>query len=269
MCKPRSSPYPPHRSPTSFQREGRDYGGGGVGWGWMQFQPQSRAPWLEAIFSLGPRAACTLVLSPHSPPAKPHPTGLPTDHSHAQGTHVCESQGDDSGVSVGGCRREVLAQSPCRGGQWRDQGSSPSSWPPAAAYLGLPSTDVQTATSPSLLASESKDPSPQDLEPEGWLHTTLPTAQPPHQPTPFLLSWVRGEQMGSGEADPLPKPAQSKGWSQAREEGGPRPCEGRLCARAPQTHVVGLKKLLGSEALAGVWPALTPAVGRGGQMPRR
>lgn len=27
-----------------------------------------------------------LVLSPYSPPAKPHPTGLPTDHSHAQGT---------------------------------------------------------------------------------------------------------------------------------------------------------------------------------------
>lgn len=30
---------------------------------------------------------------------------------------------------------------------------------------------------------------------------------------------------------------------------------------APQTHVVGLKKLLGSEALAGVRLALTPEVG--------
>lgn len=104
VCKPRSSPCPPHGSPTSFQREGRDYGGrgGGVGWGWMQFQPQSRAPWLEAIFSLGPRAACTLVLSPHSPPAKPHPTGLPADHSHAQGTHVYQSGGRQWGQCGGG-----------------------------------------------------------------------------------------------------------------------------------------------------------------------
>ena len=207
MCaSPALPPGPLTAPPPPSKGKGGTTAGGGVGWGWMQFQPQSRAPWLEAIFSLGPRAACTLVLSPHSPPAKPHPTGLPTDHTHAQGTHMYESQGDDSGVSWGGCRREVLAQSPCRDGQWRDQGSSPSSWPPAAACLGLPSTDVQTATSPSLLASESRDPSPQDREPEGWLHTTLLTAQPPHQPIPFLLSWVGGEQMGSGEADPLPKP---------------------------------------------------------------
>lgn len=107
----RSSPCPPHRSPTSFQREGRDYGGG-VGWGWMQFQPQSRAPWLEAIFSLGPRAACTLVLSPHSPPAKPHPTGLPTDHSHAQGTHVNESGGRQWGQCGGGGRAQERGTGP-------------------------------------------------------------------------------------------------------------------------------------------------------------
>lgn len=30
--------------------------GGKVGRGWMQFQPLSRASWLEAIFSLGPQA---------------------------------------------------------------------------------------------------------------------------------------------------------------------------------------------------------------------
>lgn len=103
-----------------------------------------------------------------------------------------------------GCRREVLAQNPCRGGQWRDQGSPPGSWPPAAACLGLPSTDAQIA-GPSLLTARSEDPSPQDREPEGWLHTTLLTAQPPHQPIP-LLSGAGGEQMGSGEADPLPQP---------------------------------------------------------------
>lgn len=37
----------------------------GVGWGWMQFQPQSPASWLEAIFSLGPQACL-----PACPPAR-------------------------------------------------------------------------------------------------------------------------------------------------------------------------------------------------------
>lgn len=219
----RSSPCPPHRSPTSFQREGRDYGGG-VGWGWMQFQPQSRAPWLEAIFSLGPRAACTLVLSPHSPPAKPHPTGLPTDHSHAQGTHVYESGGRQWGQCGGGagCRREVLAQSPCRGGQWRDQGSSPSSWPPAAACLGLPSTEAQTAASPSSLASESKDPSPQDREPEGWLHTTLPA-----HPLLAQLGWGRADGLwGSRPPPPAPRLLRVKGGLRPGRRGDRGPVRG-------------------------------------------
>lgn len=44
------------------------------------------------------------------------------------------------------------------------------------------------------------------------------------------------------------------------EPGGAQRQEGRHRA-APQTHVVGLKKLLGSEALAGVRLALTPEVG--------
>lgn len=101
MCKPAPPPAPLTAPPPPSKGKGGTTGGG-VGWGWMQFQPQSRAPWLEAIFSLGPRAACTLVLSPHSPPAKPHPTGLPTDHSHAQGTHVNESGGRQWGQCGGG-----------------------------------------------------------------------------------------------------------------------------------------------------------------------
>lgn len=44
------------------------------------------------------------------------------------------------------------------------------------------------------------------------------------------------------------------------EPGGELRQEGRHRS-APQTHVVGLKKLLGSEALAGVRLALTPEVG--------
>ena len=206
VCKPRSSPGPPHRSPTSFQREGRDYSGR---WSWLGLDAISateqgslagsnfliRTPGCLHVGSQPSLPSCETT--PHRPPHRPLTrTGNP---------YVRESGGRQWG-QLGGCRREVLAQSPCRDGQWRDQGSSPSSWPPAAACLGLPSTDVQTATSPSLLASESRDPSPQDREPEGWLHTTLLTAQPPHQPIPFLLSWVGGEQMGSGEADPLPKP---------------------------------------------------------------
>lgn len=73
-----------------------------------------------------------------------------------------------------------------------------------------------------------------DLEHEGWLHTTLPRenpsiAQPSHQP--ILLSWARGKQMGSWEADP-PPPAPSllrvKGGLRQKRRGDPRPCEGRL-----------------------------------------
>lgn len=67
--------------------------------------------------------------------------------------------------------------------------------------------------------------------------------------------------MGSREADPLPQPRGCSEWRVVSGKGGePRPCEGRLLA--PQTHVVGLKKLLGSEALAGVRPALAPERGR-------
>lgn len=51
-------------------------------------------------------------------------------------------------------------------------------------------------------------------------------------------------------------------------EGGLGQGRGRAEAQegwlAPQTHVVGLKKLLGSEALAGVRPALAPEAGGGG-----
>lgn len=76
-----------------------------------------------------------------------------------------------------------------------------------------------------------------------------PSTQP--SPWPFLLSWAGSEQMGSREADPLPQPRGCSEWRVVSGKGGePRPCEGRLLA--PQTHVVGLKKLLGSEALAGV-----------------
>lgn len=63
------------------------------------------------------------------------------------------------------------------------------------------------------------------------------------------------------EADPLPQPRGCSEWRVVSGEGGePRPFEGRLLAL--QTHVVGLKKLLGSEALAGVRPALAPGRGR-------
>lgn len=54
------------------------------------------------------------VPSPYSPSAKAHPTGLPIDHSHAQGTARVLSQRGDCGVTpVGlGLRRAALAQGP-------------------------------------------------------------------------------------------------------------------------------------------------------------
>lgn len=54
-----------------------------------------------------------LVLSPYSPPAKPHPTGLPTDHSHAQGTTRVQVGGTKRGHHSGtGCRRGAGAKPP-------------------------------------------------------------------------------------------------------------------------------------------------------------
>lgn len=52
---------------------------------------------------------------------------------------------------------------------------------------------------------------------------------PSTQPTPFFLSWARGKQMGSQEADPpspSPEALPSRGWSWLREEESRGPVRG-------------------------------------------
>lgn len=81
MCKPCSSLC----FPTSFRRAGpaaAELAGAGCN---FSSEPGFLAGSNFLIRTPG-LPACPLVLSPHSPPVKPHPTGLPTDHSHAQGT---------------------------------------------------------------------------------------------------------------------------------------------------------------------------------------
>lgn len=168
-------------------------------------------------------------------------------------------------------------------GRVQERGAGPKPW------LGRPQGEVRAPHPPPSLLLQA--PKPRQLAPpcclrergyqtpdrEGRLgdpepsgasglvssHNTperAPSTQP--APRPFSFSWAgSSEQMGSGEADPLPQPRGCSKWRVVSGEGGePRPCKGRLLA--PQTHVVGLKKLLGSEALAGVRPALAPGRGR-------
>lgn len=102
------------------------------------------------------------------------------------------------------------------------------------------------------------------VEPQGWSpRITLPRETREHSAVSMALLAQLGRHRADGlsEADPLPQPRGCSEWRVVSGKGGePRPFEGRLLAL--QTHVVGLKKLLGSEALAGVRPALAPERGR-------
>lgn len=92
-----------------------------------------------------------LVLSPYSPPAKPHPTGLPTDHSHAQGTTRVQVGGTKRGHHSGtGCRRGAGAKPPhpAAGAQVKVKAPHPA-----------PRRLFQTSA-PSLPATKSGSPTP-------------------------------------------------------------------------------------------------------------
>lgn len=147
---PRTAPPPPS--------EGWDCGGG-VGWGWMQFQPQSWAPWLEAIFSLGPQACLhvgsqpslpSCETTPHRPPHRP----LTRTENH----HTCASQRDDSGVSAVGVQERGTGTKPLQGRPTERSGLLPRL---LATRCLPPGSGSHTQTAgPSSPASGSEDPRP-------------------------------------------------------------------------------------------------------------
>lgn len=93
--------------------------GSRLGWGWMQFQPQSRAPWLEAIFSLGPQACLPVGSQPSLPSCETAPHRPPHRPLTRTGNQTCMSWRGDSGViAVGPGAGDVLVQSPT---PWRPQ----------------------------------------------------------------------------------------------------------------------------------------------------
>lgn len=186
-----------------------------------------RTPGLPACPPVGSQPSLpSCETAPHRPPHRP---------LTRTGNHTCTSWRGDSGVTgVGLGAGEVLVGAHAL--TWETRGKARAPHP-------APSRPFQVPAPPCLSRGGERIPDPRS--------TTPPRESPARSAHPLLAPRGRGEQMGSREAGPLPQPraAPSGGWSPARE-GEPRPCEGRL--RAPQTHVVGLKKLLGSEALAGV-----------------
>lgn len=89
-----------------------------VGWGWMQFQPQSRAPWLEAIFSLGPQACLPVGSQPSLPSCETAPHRPPDRPLTRTGNRTCtESKGRLWGQSSEvGCKERVAGTKPGPGG---------------------------------------------------------------------------------------------------------------------------------------------------------
>ena len=113
VCKPRSSPGPPHRSPTSFQREGRDYSGR---WSWLGLDAISateqgslagsnfliRTPGCLHVGSQPSLPSCETT--PHRPPHRPLTrTGNP---------YVRESGGRQWGQWGGGAGERYWPKAP-------------------------------------------------------------------------------------------------------------------------------------------------------------
>lgn len=155
MCKPCSSPCPgllPHLLPKGGTA------GGGVGWGWMQFQPQSWAPWLEAIFSLGPQACLHVGSQPSLPSCETTPHRPPHRPLTRTENHTCASQRADSGVSAVGVQGRGTGTKPLQGRPMERSGLLPR----LLATLCLPpgsGSHTQTA-GPSSPASGTEDPRP-------------------------------------------------------------------------------------------------------------
>lgn len=189
--------------------------GGRVGWGWMQFQPQSRAPWLEAIFSLGPQACLPVGSQPLLPSCKTAPHRPPYRPLTRTGNHMCTSRRGYSGVTaVGPGAGEVLVQSP------------PLRRPRSRSRFLTQLLDVCfRLLHPPCLPLIEWIPNPM-TERAGWgnqssaEHTTTGKKAPSALwPISFWLSRDQGKQMGSRETAPSPSPkaAPSGGWSPARE----------------------------------------------------
>lgn len=266
-CAGPAPPPAPGGSPTSFRRAGlrpqswlgldaisAAEQGSLAGSNFLIRTPGLPARWFSAL---------TPLLRNRTPQASPQ-----TTHTHRE-PHVYQSEGRSWGHHSGAaCRREVLAQSHGQGGPkgrsellthllaFYFRPPNPDSWPLLAAR-GREDTRPRTGKG----GWETLSP----VEPLGWSpRVTLPRERPEHSAgSKALLVQLRRQQRAdglSGGGPPPPAPGLLRVEGGLGEGGEPRPCEGRLLA--PQTHVVGLKKLLGSEALAGVRPALAPGRGR-------
>lgn len=232
---PRAAPPPPS--------EGRDCGSR-VGSGWMQFQPQSRAPWLEAIFSLGPQACLPVGSQPSLPFCETAPHRPPHRPLTRTGSHTCTSQrgrsrGHHSGAGRG---REVLAQSRGRGGP-RRRSELPLHL--LGAHFGLPDPDSWLL--PAAPGREDRGPQnpqgrPADLEPRG-ASGPASSHSTPGSPEHSAASTALLAQLGRRQADGL-------------SGGRPPPPAPRLLRVEG-----GLRRGRGAEALRGAAPCSADTCG--------
>lgn len=214
MCKPCSSLC----FPTSFRRAGpaaAELAGAGCN---FSSEPGFLAGSNFLIRTPG-LPACPLVLSPHSPPVKPHPTGLPTDHSHAQGTARVRA----GGATVGSLKWGWVQQ--------RCWGVPKPAAGKLGARSGLLAAHLRFLHPPCLSRGE-RIPDPRthkgargNPEPRGARHPQEKAPRAPPAPAlPLLAPRGRGEQMGSREAGPLPQPrllGVEGGLQRGREHRGP------------------------------------------------
>lgn len=211
MCKPRSSLC----FPTSFRRAGpaaAELAGAGCN---FSSEPGFLAGSNFLIRTPG-RPACPLVLSPHSPPVKPHPTGLPTDHSHAQGTTRVRVGGATVGSLKWGWVQERcwLVHKPAPGERWARSG----------LLTPLPAARVRFPHPPRLSRGE-RIPDPR-IHKGAWgaRRSMTPPRESPRalrrlQPIPFWLSGAGVSRWALGRQPPPPAPGFSE-WRVVSSEGG-------------------------------------------------
>lgn len=215
----RASPLPLPRQFPSLLPEGR--GLRRQSWlGLDAISAASRAPWLEAIFSLGPQAclpacwfsALTPLLRNHTPQASPQ-----TTHTHRE-QHVCMSWRGDGGIpEVGPGAGEVLVQKPPPGKPHARSGLLTQVLATHFGFLHLPCVPQgDRIPDPRVEKGGRVTQNPVDYD----TPRRKPQALCCLQPFPFWLSRVPGEQMGSQEAIPLPHPKGSSEWRVVSSKGG-------------------------------------------------
>lgn len=195
--------------------------GGRVGWGWMQFQPQSRAPWLEAIFSLGPQACLPVGSQPSLPSCETAPHRPPHRPLTRTGNHTCTSWRGDGGVTAVGPGAEgVPMQSPAPPPQKkRLRARSGLLIQLLVAHFRLlhPSCPQQGERIPDPRTERgSQRPKARQSTThsrESSQRSAVSGPSPSGAAGPGASRWALGRQPPS----PSPKAAPSGGWSRARE----------------------------------------------------